>query len=99
MKYAIVRINGEQYKAIEGKEILVKKVEGEKVTPEVLFVNNEKSVKVGQPLVKGAKIELKKLGDEKGKKVSVLKYKSKSRYRKRIGTRPEYSRFEVVKVA
>jgi large subunit ribosomal protein L21 len=96
MDYAVIRIKGSQYKVSNGDEILVDKVgEKEKIEPEVLLVKGEKSVKIGTPIVKGAKVTLKNMGDEKGKKIHVYKYKSKSRYRRKIGSRPKYTRFSV----
>ena len=98
MKYAIVRIKGTQYKVEEKSEILVDKLGDTKLEPEVLLVRDEGKVKVGNPLVKGAKVELEKLADEKGEKIHVFKYKAKSRYRKKIGSRPSYSRPQVVSI-
>jgi large subunit ribosomal protein L21 len=100
MKYAVVRIGGKQYKAEEGKEILVDKlVEPKKLDPEVLlFVDGEK-VKVGKPILKDVKISLKVVTElEKGEKVDVYKFKAKSRYKKHIGFRPQYTRLLVSKI-
>lgn len=100
MKYAIVRIAGKQYKAEEGKELLVNKLDAaKKVEPEVLLVVNGEIVKVGKPLVKEAKIELKVVKDlEKGEKVDVYHFKAKSRYKKHTGFRPQYTRILVEKI-
>jgi len=100
MQYAVIRIKGSQYKVSEGDEILVDKVgDKEEVEPEVLLVRDDKSVKIGVPQVKGAKVILKKLGEEKGKKIYVIKYKSKSRYRRKIGSRPQYTRLSIESIA
>lgn len=98
MQYAVIRINGKQYKASEGEEILVDKTSDTKIEPEVLFVRGEKEVKVGTPLVDGAKVTVKILGEEKGKKLHVFKYKAKSRYRRKIGSRPVYTRLQIVSI-
>lgn len=98
MNYAVVRINGKQYKVSEREEILVDKLVDQMIEPEVLLVRDEKGVKVGDPVVKGAKVVLKKLGDEKGEKIHVFKYKAKSRYRRKIGSRPNYTRLQVVSI-
>lgn len=100
MKYAVIRIKGTQYKVEEKDEILVDKVdEKDEVVSEVLMVRDDKGAKLGNPLVKGAKVTLKKLGDEKGIKIHVFKYKSKSRYRRKIGSRPKFTRFQVVTIS
>ncbi|OGM19791.1 50S ribosomal protein L21 [Candidatus Woesebacteria bacterium RIFCSPHIGHO2_01_FULL_38_10] len=97
-KYAVVKIGGSQYKISEGDEILVDK--DDKVEPEALLLVADGKVKVGKPKVEKVKISLKLLEAEvKGKKLSVFKYKAKSRYRKKIGFRPIYSRYLVEKIS
>jgi len=100
-KYAVVRIGGKQYKVEEGKEILVDKlIEPKKLEPEVLlFVDGEK-VKVGKPTLKDVKISLKVVTKlEKGEKVDVYKFKAKSRYKKHIGFRAQYTRLLIGKIS
>lgn len=98
MKYAVISLQGHQYKVSEGQEILVDKVTGE-IDPKVLLLVNEKKVTIGDPIVKGAKVELKTLGEEKGEKIDVFKYKAKSRYRKKMGFRPQYTKLKVEKIS
>jgi large subunit ribosomal protein L21 len=100
MKYAIIRVGGKQYKAIEGKEILVDKLtEPKKLDPEVLLLVDGEKVKVGKPTLKDVKVSLKVITDmEKGEKVDVYKFKAKSRYKRHIGFRPQYSRLLVGKI-
>lgn len=100
MKYAVIRIKGQQFKVEEKDEILVGKLgEKEKPEAEVLLTVNNGSVKVGDPLVKGAKVTFKVIDpEEKGKKLHVITYKAKSRYRRKKGFRPVYSRLRVEKI-
>ena len=99
MKYAVLKIQGHQYKVSEGQEILVDKILEEKPELDVLlFVNGEK-VKVGKPTLKEVKVILKVLGEEKGEKLYIRKYKAKSRYRKKIGFRPKYTKLLVQKIS
>ena len=99
MKYAIIEIKGQQYKVSEGDEILVGKLGKEKPEAEVLLVKSDKTVKVGKPTVKGAKVALKVIKDEeKGKKLHVQTFKAKSRYRRKIGFRPVFTRLKVTKI-
>lgn len=98
-KYAVIKLNNRQFKVEEKKEFLLEGFNREKLNPEVLLVADGEKVKVGKPLVKGAKVVLKVVDKEiKGKKVRVLKYKSKSRYRKRIGFRPKHTLVRVEKI-
>lgn len=98
MKYAVLKIKGHQYKVSEGEEILVDKIDDEKVEPEVLLLVNEDKVSLGKPHVSGAKVKIKVKGEEKGEKIDVLKYKSKSRERRHIGFRPQYTRLLIEKI-
>ena len=101
LKFAVVRIKGKQYKVSEGDEVLVDKLgEKEKAEVEVLLVSEGTKVKIGKPTVKGAKVTLKILEpEEKGKKLHVQTFKAKSRYRRKIGFRPLYTRFQVSKIS
>lgn len=100
MKYAVIRIKGHQYKVSEGEEILVDYLGKEKPEPEILLVVDDEKVTVGKPVVKEAKITLKVLADlEKGEKIDVRKYKSKSRYKKHIGFRAYLTRLLVEKIS
>jgi large subunit ribosomal protein L21 len=99
MKYAIVKIKGQQYKVSEGDEILVDKLGTDKPDVKVFLVVDEKGAKIGKPEVKGAKVKMKILeAEEKGKKLYVQTFKAKSRYRRKIGFRPIYSRLLVEKI-
>jgi len=98
MKYAVIKLQGRQYKVEEGEEILVDKLEDAKVSPEVLLVVNDKKVKIGKPVVKDTKVKIKVMGEEKGEKVTVLKFKAKSRYHRKMGFRPQYTRLLIEKI-
>lgn len=97
--YAVIKLAGHQYKVSEGKEILVDHLVDKKVEPEILLIVHKGKINVGKPNVSGAKVGLKVLGDEKGQKLDVYKYKAKSRYRKHIGFRPQYTRLLVEKIS
>jgi len=84
-KYAIVKIGGLQYKVGAGDIINVDRLEGEKGKPltfeEVLLLADNKKVKVGQPLVKGAKIKAEVVAQIRGEKVRIAKFQAKSYHR------------------
>ncbi|BCX14833.1 MAG: 50S ribosomal protein L21 [Patescibacteria group bacterium] len=92
MKRVVIRIKGRQYEVVEGEELLIDRTIEKKFEPEVLLVFDEDFVKVGKPLVDKAKVELEVLGELKGEKVEVLKYKAKSRYRRKYGFRPLFTK-------
>ncbi len=96
MKYAVIKIQGHQYKVSEKDEILVDFLGETKPQAEVLMVSEEGKVKLGKPTLKEAKVALKVLEAEvKGIKIYSAKYKAKSRWRRRIGFRPKYTKLLV----
>lgn len=99
-KFAVIRIGGKQYRVTEGQEILVDKMNDLKVAPEVLlFVDGDK-VEVGTPVLEKAKVTVKVLAElEKGEKVDIFKYKAKSRERRHVGFRAQYTRLLVEKIS
>jgi large subunit ribosomal protein L21 len=71
-----------------------------KVTPEVLLVAEGDKVEVGTPVLKDAKVTVKVLVElEKGEKVDIFKYKAKSRERRHVGFRAQYTRLLVEKIS
>ena len=61
----------------------------------MLTVVNDGSVKVGTPLVNGAKVTGKVVEHGKGKKILVFKYKAKSNYRRRQGHRQPFTKVRI----
>lgn len=99
MKYAVIALQGHQYKVSEGEEFLVDKLGETKPEAEVLLVVNDDKVTVGKPNVKGAKVSLKIVTEEvKGEKIHIRKFKAKSRYRRKTGFRPKYTKLLVQKI-
>ena len=99
--YAIVKTGGKQYCVEEGKKISVEKLDAEVgaevVFDQVLLVAGD-DVKVGAPVVGGAKVTAKVLEQGKGKKIRIFKYKAKSNYRRRQGHRQPFTKVEVTKI-
>ncbi|MCR4919461.1 MAG: 50S ribosomal protein L21 [Prevotella sp.] len=102
--YAIVDIQGQQFKAEEGKKLFVhhiKDVEaGQAVEFEkVLLVDNEGAVKVGAPTVEGAKVVVEVIHPlVKGDKVIVFKMKRRKDSRKKNGHRAQFTEVKITKV-
>lgn len=102
-KYAIIQLQGKQYQVQEGDEFLVDQLDKEagdkfEIT-DVLLVVNDTDRKIGQPLVEGAKVSCELVSNQRGEKIRVAKYKSKSRYRKVHGHRQYQSTVKVLKIA
>ena len=100
-KFAVIRIGGKQYRVTEGQEILVDKLaDTKKVTPEVLLFVEGETVEVGTPVLEKAKVTVKVVAElEKGEKVDIFKYKAKSRERRHVGFRAQYTRLLVEKIS
>jgi len=100
--YAIIETGGKQYKVAPGQVIDVERLDvGEGDTVEldrVLFIADGEKVTVGTPTIDGAKVIATSQGDGKGKKVTVFKYKSKVRYRRKSGHRQLYTRLAIDKI-
>ncbi|MBI4153588.1 50S ribosomal protein L21 [Candidatus Woesebacteria bacterium] len=98
MKYAVIKYQGHQYKVVEGEEILVDKLLAES-EPQVLLVVDDGKVKIGKPSLKETKVKIKVLAaEEKGEKLDIFKFKAKSRYRRKTGFRPVYTRLLIEKI-
>jgi large subunit ribosomal protein L21 len=65
---------------------------------EVLLIGGGEGSQVGAPLIEGAKVLAKVVGDVKGDKIVVFKYKNKKRYRRRTGHRQQYTRIAITQI-
>lgn len=99
--YAIIATGGKQYKVAEGDVIRVEKLGVEAGSAytfdQVLAVNNGELV-IGEPTVAGATVTATVVGDGKGKKVIVYKYKRKTGYHKKNGYRQQYTAVKITKI-
>lgn len=97
--YAIVNIQGQQFKVEKDQTIFVHRLsnnEGETVeTNDVMLVDNDGSVQVGTPLVDGASVQYKVLSHLKGDKVIVFKKKRRKGYRVKRGHRQLFSKIQI----
>ncbi|MFC1627409.1 50S ribosomal protein L21 [Patescibacteria group bacterium] len=102
MKFAIIKTGGKQYKVSEGDTLDIEKLEGKakgKVSfDQVLLVADDKTTKIGKPLVKGAKVTGTIVDQFKGEKVRIAKFKAKSRYRKTMGHRQQLTKVKINKI-
>lgn len=103
MLYAIIKTGGKQYKVQEGEVLKLEKLSadiGETVEfDQVLALKTEDELKVGTPYVEGARVQGKVLGQGKGKKITVFKYKPKKNYRKKQGHRQPFTSVRIEKIS
>ena len=96
--YAIISAGNKQYRVSQGDVIYIDKVNQENdtvLTFDALLIGNDGEVKVGNPIVEGAKVEAKILGQVKGEKIKIYKYKAKKDYRKKQGHRQPYTMVKI----
>lgn len=102
-KFAVVKIGSSQYKVTEGEELEVEKIDGKKgeilnFNEVLLFVEGDK-IEIGQPTVKGLRIEGEIIDQIKGKKIRVATYKAKTGYRRVKGFRPLLTKIKIRKIS
>ena len=102
MTFAVIQTGGKQYLVTKGDKIQVEKLEGEEGSKlnfdQVLATISDKDFEVGKPTLEGASVGATILKQGRGKKIEVLKYKAKSKYRKKIGHRQFYTEVEITKI-
>jgi large subunit ribosomal protein L21 len=93
--YAIIRAQGKQFKAEKGKTLRLPRMEaepGSKLTfHEVLLTSDGDSVVAGTPIVKGATVTGEVIGEAKGEKIYVFKFKRRKNYRRKTGHRAKFT--------
>ena len=99
--YAIIATGGKQYRVSEGDVIYIEKIDAQVDSTgsfDVLLMGNDGDVKIGTPVVEGVKVEGKVVGQIRGEKIVVYKYKSKKNYRRKQGHRQPYTKVEITKI-
>lgn len=100
--FAVIRTGGKQYLVRPGDKIKIEKLdvkeEKEITFSDVLLVEKNRELEIGNPKVKGAKIIAKVLKQGKAKKIIVFKYKAKKRYKKKMGHRQLFTEVKIIKI-
>lgn len=99
--YAVVKTGGKQYKVAVGEKLNVEQIPAEldsQIELEVLMIADGDNVKVGAPLVEGAKVVAKVVAHGRGEKVRIFKMRRRKHYQKRQGHRQNYTRIEIVSI-
>lgn len=99
--YAVIKTGGKQYKVSEGDLVKVEKVEGavgDTIELDQVLMVGGAEVKLGTPLVPGAKVTAQIVAQEKDKKILVFKSKRRKGYRKKNGHRQPITRLKVAAI-
>lgn len=103
MKIAVIATGGKQYLVKEGEVLKIEKLNKKKDATvtfnKVLLYSDGKKTEVGVPTVNGAKVTGKVLGEGRNRKVTVIKYKSKIRYKRTLGHRQHFTKIKIEKIA
>ncbi|NOX25717.1 MAG: 50S ribosomal protein L21 [Deltaproteobacteria bacterium] len=97
--YAIIRTGGKQYHVVAGDSLRVEKLAGnigDSITiDDVLMVTDGDDIKVGCPVLEGAKVNAKIIEQDRAKKVLVFKKKKRKGYQVMKGHRQSFTRLEI----
>ncbi|MEM9604113.1 MAG: 50S ribosomal protein L21 [Pseudomonadota bacterium] len=97
--YAVIKTGGKQYRVAEGDRLKVETLaasEGDSVElDQVLLVSGDDGVKVGAPLVDGAKVQATVLSHGRAKKIEIIKFRRRKHHRKQMGHRQNYTELKI----
>ncbi len=96
--YAVIKTGGKQYKVAQGDKLKIEKLPGnvgDTITfDQVLLVGGD-ALKIGMPLVAGAKVEARVIAQDRAKKIIVFKFRRRKNYRRKNGHRQPYTALEI----
>lgn len=98
--YAIIRDRGMQYRVEKGQVLTIDLIEeaesGSTIElGEVLLVGDGNGTRVGSPVLSGVKVQAEVIGEKKGDKIVIFRYRNKKRYRRRTGHRQRYTQIRI----
>ena len=102
MTLAVIKTGGKQYLISPGQKLKIEKIEkaaGEEIVfDEVLLFSDGKKIEIGNPLVAtnvAVVVKAKVISQGRAEKVTSIKFKPKTRYKKKIGHRQPYTEIEI----
>ena len=101
--YAVIKTGGKQYRVAPGEKIKIEQIPADVgaqiVLDQVLMVSDGDAVKLGNPLVSGAKVSATVLGHGRGQKVKIFKMRRRKHYQKHQGHRQNYTELLISQIA
>lgn len=101
--YAVVVTGGKQYRVEEGQTFKVEKLEvatGDQIKLErVLLIGNGDDVKIGAPVVEGAKVMAEVVAHGRHKKIKIIKFKRRKHHMKQMGHRQWFTELKITSIA
>jgi large subunit ribosomal protein L21 len=103
MPYAVIRTGGKQYRVAPGELLRIERLPGPVGAPveftEVLLTAGEDAIRIGTPLVDGARVRGEIVAQGRARKVLVFKKKRRKNYRRRRGHRQAVTTVRVIEIA
>ena len=100
--YAIFKAQGKQWKAEKGKTLRLPRMDAEAGSKikfdEVLLTSDGDTIHAGTPTVKGASVSAEVIGEKKGEKIYVFKFKRRKNYRRKTGHRAKFTEIRITDV-
>ena len=100
--YAVVKTGGKQYTVSVGEKLKVEQIPAEldsQIELEVLMIADGENIKVGSPVLAGAKVVAKIIAHGRGEKIRIFKMRRRKHYQKRQGHRQNFTQIEIVSIA
>ncbi len=100
--YAVIKTGGKQYRVREGDTLRVEKLSAEQGAKiqfdQVLMVGEGDDVKLGTPFVSGTQVSATVIGQGRGEKIKVVKFKRRKNYLRQKGHRQAFTEVEITKI-
>lgn len=101
--YAIIRTGGKQYRVAQGEVLKVEKLDvaaGDSLDiTDVLLIANGDDLKVGAPVLAGAKVTAEVVSHGRGPKIRIIKFKRRKHHRKQMGHRQWFTELKITSIA
>lgn len=101
--YAVIKTGGKQYRVTEGEILKVEKLDtaaGESLEiSDVLLIANGEELKVGAPVIEGARVTAEVISHGRGPKIRIIKFKRRKHHRKQMGHRQWFTELKITGIA
>lgn len=101
--YAVIKTGGKQYRVAEGTVLKVERLDvaaGESLDiSDVLLIANGEEMKVGAPMIEGAKVTAEIISHGRGAKIKIIKFKRRKHHRKQMGHRQWFTELKITSIA
>jgi len=101
--YAVIVSGGKQHRVSEGETLKVEKLAVEAGSSvefdQVLLVANGEEIKIGAPVVDGAKVSAEVVAHGRGKKVRIMKFKRRKHHMKQMGHRQWFTEIKITGIS